>query len=267
MVAPVIRLEDVSKTYPGTGAPAVDGVTLEVPRGKTLAMIGPSGCGKSTLLRLAIGLIWPDRGRVLFDGDPVTPGNVRHLRGRVGYVIQDGGLFPHLTARKNVELPARDGPARGKYTNQQLSDRVDELVDLTGFPRDGLDRLPSGLSGGQRQRVAVARALVLDPDVLLMDEPLGALDPMIRYDLQTDLRNIFRDLGKTVMIVTHDLAEAGYFGDESVLMRDGRIEAQGSLDDITHKAGDADDDFVQKFVTAQRGHSVDEARSAKQEVH
>ena len=246
----MIELVDVTKTYPGTAAPAVDGVSLSVPAGRTLALIGPSGCGKSTLLRLMIGLIRPDAGAVEFDGIPVTPASVRSVRGRVGYVIQDGGLFPHLTARRNVTLPATDGPAAGSIAD--LRGRVDELARLTDFPPDGLDRLPAELSGGQRQRVALMRALVLDPDVLLMDEPLGALDPMIRYELQTDLRRIFRDLGKTVVIVTHDLAEAGYFGDGVVLMRAGRVAARGTLDEVTRDG----DEFVTRFVTAQRGHEA-----------
>ena len=248
----MIELVDVTKTYPGTAAPAVDGVSLSVPAGTTTCLIGPSGCGKSTLLRLMIGLIEPDSGAIEFDGTPLTPATVRPLRGRTGYVIQDGGLFPHLTARRNVTLPATDGPAAGSVAD--LDARVRELVALTNFPPDGLDRLPGELSGGQRQRVALMRALVLDPDVLLMDEPLGALDPMIRYDLQTDLRRIFRDLGKTVVMVTHDLAEAGYFGDEAVLMRSGRIAARGTLEQITVSAGE--DDFVSNFVTAQRGHGA-----------
>ena len=246
----MIELVGVTKTYPGTAAPAVDRVSLSVPAGRTLALIGPSGCGKSTLLRLMIGLIRPDAGGVEFDGTPITPATARRVRGRVGYVIQDGGLFPHLTARRNVTLPATDGPAAGSIAD--LRGRVDELARLTDFPADGLDRLPGELSGGQRQRVALMRALVLDPDVLLMDEPLGALDPMIRYELQTDLRRIFRDLGKTVVIVTHDLAEAGYFGDGVVLMRGGRVAARGTLDEVTRDG----DEFVTRFVTAQRGHEA-----------
>ncbi len=241
----MIRLTGIRKTFTGTVAPAVDDVSLTVDSGTTTALIGPSGCGKSTLLRIALGLIKPDAGEVVVAGESMT----RQARRHVGYVIQDGGLFPHLTARQNITLPATDGPTTESI---DLPDRVDGLRQLTGFPADGLDRLPSELSGGQRQRVALMRALVLDPSVLLMDEPLGALDPMIRYDLQTELRDIFRRLKKTVLIVTHDLAEASYFGDNVVLMREGKIAAQGTLDEIT-AGGDA---FVSKFVTAQRGHAA-----------
>ncbi len=249
----MIQVVGVSKTFPGTAAPAVDDVSLQVEAGTTVALIGPSGCGKSTLLRLMIGLIEPDLGVIEINGIAMTPTSVRSVRGGIGYVIQDGGLFPHLTARRNIHLPARDGPAAGKLTGDALHARVDELVKLTDFPADALDRLPGELSGGQRQRIALMRALVLDPDVLLMDEPLGALDPMIRYDLQTDLRRIFEQVGKTVVMVTHDLAEAGYFGDEVALMRDGRVVAKGSMDAITR---DTSDPFVEKFVTAQRGHAA-----------
>ena len=163
----------------------------------------------------------------------------------MGYVIQDGGLFPHLTARGNAALVAR---FLG-WDAERIDGRLDELVELTHFPADGLDRYPAQLSGGQRQRVSLMRALMLDPDVLLMDEPLGALDPMIRRDLQGELRAIFRSLGKTVVMVTHDLGEAGYFGDTIVLIREGRIVQRGSFRDLLTAPADA---FVTEFVNAQR---------------
>jgi osmoprotectant transport system ATP-binding protein len=172
----------------------------------------------------------------------------------MGYVVQDGGLFPHLTASGNVALMAR----WLGWDRDRIAARLAELVGLTDFPADGLSRYPAELSGGQRQRVGLMRALMLDPDVLLLDEPLGALDPMIRYELQTDLRDIFRTLGKTVVMVTHDIGEAGYFGDSVVLLRDGAVVQQGSLRDLLDRPADP---FVERFITAQRSllDTLDEA--------
>jgi osmoprotectant transport system ATP-binding protein len=243
----MFTLRQVTKSY--AGKPALGPLTLEVPAGRTTALIGPSGCGKSTLLRLLIGLVTPDAGEVTFDDTPVTPATARTVRLRVGYVIQDGGLFPHLTARGNVTLMARHlGRDRAA-----TAARVTELAALTHFPADALDRHPHQLSGGQRQRVGLMRALLLDPDALLLDEPLGALDPLVRADLQTELRDIFRRLNKTVVLVTHDLGEAAYFADRVVLLKDGRIVQEGSPADLWHRPADG---FVSRFVQAQRGPEV-----------
>jgi osmoprotectant transport system ATP-binding protein len=163
----------------------------------------------------------------------------------MGYVIQDGGLFAHLTAFGNVAVMGR----YFRMSNDAVSQCVRQLADLTRLPIDLLDRYPVELSGGQRQRVSLMRALMLDPSVLLLDEPLGALDPMVRHDLQTDLKAIFRELKKTVVLVTHDMAEAGFFGDPIVLLRGGRIVQQGTLADLVHHPAD---DFVVKFINAQR---------------
>lgn len=237
----MIRLDNVIKQYAATERPAVDGVSLEVPTGKTLALIGPSGCGKSTLLRLMLGLIEPDGGTIEFE----SAVDVRSRRRACGYVIQSGGLFPHLTARENAALlPKSLGWDRGR-----IEERIAALAELTAFPADGLERYPTELSGGQRQRVSLMRALMTDPPVLLLDEPLGALDPMIRYDLQRDLREIFRRLGKTTLIVTHDLAEAAYFADRIVLLRDGQIVQEGTLADLQERPAEA---FVTDFLAAQR---------------
>jgi osmoprotectant transport system ATP-binding protein len=165
----------------------------------------------------------------------------------VGYVIQDGGLFPHLTASGNITLMAR----QLKWDGARIKDRLEALLTLTKFPRDGLARYPVQLSGGQRQRVALMRALMLDPDVLLLDEPLAALDPMIRYELQNDLRGIFQELSKTTVLVTHDLAEAAYFGDRIVLMREGEIVQQGTLEAMLRSPAEP---FVTQFINAQRSH-------------
>jgi osmoprotectant transport system ATP-binding protein len=163
----------------------------------------------------------------------------------MGYVIQDGGLFPHLTAEENVGLMAR----HLKWDRNRIDERIAALAELTLFPLDGLSRYPAQLSGGQKQRVSLMRAIMLDPEVLLLDEPLGALDPMIRADLQNELREIFRQLGKTVVMVTHDIHEAGYFGDSIVLMREGQVVQRATLADLlSHPA----DPFVTRFINAQR---------------
>jgi osmoprotectant transport system ATP-binding protein len=164
----------------------------------------------------------------------------------MGYVIQDGGLFPHLTAKSNILLMAHELG----WTRTKREARLAELVELTHFPADGLSRYPAQLSGGQKQRVGIMRGLLLDPDVILLDEPLGALDPIIRHNLQTELRGIFQTLGKTVVLVTHDVAEAKYFGDEILLMRRGRIVQRGSFDDLVNHPAE---EFVTNFIQSPRG--------------
>jgi osmoprotectant transport system ATP-binding protein len=239
----MLELQGVSKSY--DGRPVLRPTDLTVQTGRTTVLIGPSGCGKSTLLRLMLGLLRPDAGTVRFAGTQVRPDNALELRRRMGYVVQDGGLFPHLTARGNIALLAR----YLGWAEPRVEGRLVELVHLTRFPADGLDRYPVQLSGGQRQRVGLMRALMLDPDVLLLDEPLGALDPIIRSELQDDLRRVFRELGKTVVLVTHDLGEAGFFGDVLVLLRDGQVVQQGTLADLVQAPADL---FVTRFVNAQR---------------
>ena len=239
----MIELKGVSKSYAGRVVlPELD---LTVAAGRTTVLIGPSGCGKSTLLRLMIGLIRPDSGSISIEGKALTRETVLDVRRGLGYVTQDGGLFPHLTARRNVDLVARFL----RWDRRRIDERIGALAELTRFPQDGLDRFPAGLSGGQKQRASLMRALMLDPPIILLDEPMGALDPMVRAELQSDLRAIFRSLQKTVVMVTHDLAEAGWFGDEIVLMRDGRIIQRGTLRQLVEEPADA---FVTRFVSAQR---------------
>jgi osmoprotectant transport system ATP-binding protein len=237
------RLTDVRKSYGARRA--LDGISLEIHPGKTTVLIGPSGCGKSTVFGIMTGLLRSESGSVLFDGRPIE-GQLMALRHRLGYVIQDGGLFPHLTGRANVALMAR----YHKWDAQLIQHRIDELLQLTRLPAGVLERFPAEMSGGQRQRVALMRALMLDADVLLLDEPLGALDPMVRAQLQEELVDIFRRLQKTVVLVTHDLAEAARFGDTVVLMNDGRIVQQGTLQDLADRPAE---EFVTQFVRAQEG--------------
>ena len=243
-----IAFENVTHRYPH--AVAVDGVTLRVDAGETVALIGPSGCGKSTLLKLAVGLVWPQQGSVVIAGQGLAPGNVLEMRQRIGYVIQSGGLFPHLTGEANVTLAARFLRKDERWIEQ----RVAELAELVQLPRDALSRFPGDLSGGQRQRVSLMRALMLDPAVLLLDEPLGALDPMVRHGLQEDLRKLFERLGKSVLLVTHDMAEAAFFANNIVLMRAGKIVQHGTYRDLTESPAE---EFVREFVKAQRGLHVE----------
>jgi osmoprotectant transport system ATP-binding protein len=244
----MFRLRGVGKRF--EEVVALKPTDLTVAEGRVTVLIGPSGCGKSTMLRLLLGLIEPDEGTVLFDGEPLEPDRYIAARRRMGYVIQGGGLFPHMTARENVTLMA------GQYdwSDKRIAERVDELVELTDFPPEGLDRYPLELSGGQQQRVSLMRALMLDPQVLLMDEPLGALDPMIRAELQDELREIFRTLDKTVVLVTHDMDEAAFFGDEIALMRDGEVLQHGPLCELLDTPADP---FVHEFIRAQRSTLAD----------
>jgi len=239
----MIELKGVSKTY--GGLVVLHQIDLTIAAGRTTVLIGPSGCGKSTLLRVMIGLVEPDFGSVAIAGTQLNQATILEVRHGLGYVIQDGGLFPHLSARDNVILMAKYLGWDGRRIQQRLA----QLAELTRFPQGGLDRFPAQLSGGQRQRVSLMRALMLDPKVILLDEPLGALDPMVRAELQADLRGIFRSLEKTVVTVTHDLAEASWFGHQIILLRDGRIVQRGPLRALIENPAEP---FVTQFVSAQR---------------
>jgi osmoprotectant transport system ATP-binding protein len=239
----MFELHQVSKHYGATVA--LDRVDLDLATGRTTALIGPSGSGKSSVLRMLLGLEWPDSGEVRFDGVPLRRETLLEQRRRIGYVIQEGGLFPHLTGSGNAALLARTlgwAPAR-------IEERLHELAALCQLPFDALSRYPAELSGGQRQRIGLIRALMLDPEVLLLDEPLGALDPIVRHELQTQMRDLFARLGKTVVLVTHDVAEAAYLGDTLVLLRGGRVLQQGSAGELLDAPVDP---FVSAFMTAQR---------------
>ena len=239
----MISLENVAKTLSPRFALAP--LSLDFENGSTSVLIGPSGCGKSTLLRLIAGLIAPDSGSVKFGEEVLQTENAQALRLRMGYVIQEGGLFPHLSVEANVALAARFL----KRPGAEIRKRLDELCDLVALSSPLLARYPRELSGGQRQRVALMRALMLDPVLLLLDEPLGALDPITRRALQGDLKNIFAQLGKTVIMITHDMGEAAHFAGELILMRDGKIVQRGTLDDLLKRPADP---YVTEFISAQR---------------
>ena len=239
--APIIELRGVAKRY--GDVEALKATTLTLGAGVNV-LLGPTGSGKSTLLRLLTGLSRPSEGEVLLWGQPLAPRTIGPLRRRLGYVIQEGGLFPHMTAAANVTLAAR----YFGWDAGRIERRLEELIDLTHFPRDAMTRFPAQLSGGQRQRVSLMRALMLGPELLFLDEPLGALDPMIRAELRGDLREIFKVLGQTVVLVTHDLVEAEFFADRVVLMRDGAIVQQGPLRDLVERPAEP---FVTRFINAQ----------------
>ena len=232
-------LDAVRVSYGGVDALAP--TSLSIAAGETMVLLGPSGSGKSTLLRCLIGLS-PFVGKLHFDGAPVR--DWRLIRRRLGYVIQDGGLFPHLTAHGNVVLAAREFG----WDADRIHARVAELAELVALDAAQLDRFPGELSGGQRQRVAMMRALMLRPDVLLLDEPLSALDPVTRLRLATELREIFARLRMTVVMVTHSMREAKFFGGRAVLMRDGWIVQMGAIAELQEQPADA---FVAEFLSAE----------------
>jgi len=240
----MLILSSVSKRYNDTIVLAP--TDLQIPAGETTVLIGPSGCGKSTLLRLIVGLIQPNTGNITLGGTKLEPTNLLDMRQRMGYVIQEGGLFPHLTVRDNVTVMARYLRRDAGWIEHRLVD----LAQLVRLPLNLMSRFPAELSGGQRQRVSLMRALMLDPELLLLDEPLGALDPMIRYELQQELKSIFAKLGKTVVMVTHDIAEAAFFGHTLVLMREGRIVQTGPFKALARTPAES---FVTQFINAQRG--------------
>ena len=201
---PLIQLEHVTKAYPGVDEPAVKDLNLNVNPGEILVLVGPSGCGKSTTLRLINRMIEPTSGRIIYEGEDVTKGDPNELRRRMGYVIQQIGLFPHRTVAQNIATV----PNLLDWDEARVRARVDDLIDMVGLDPNMLDRYPSALSGGQQQRVGVARALAADPPVLLMDEPFGAVDPIVRANLQEEFLDLHRRLGKTVVFVTHDIGQA-----------------------------------------------------------
>ena len=240
-----IRLVDVVKQYPGTSDPAVKGIDLTIPAGEMVMFVGPSGCGKTTTLKMINRLIEPTSGQVLIDGEDVTSKDADELRRSIGYVIQGGGLLPHLTVKQNIGLV----PGLLKWDKARTASRVDELLDLVGLdPSIYRDRFPRELSGGQQQRVGVARGLAADPPVILMDEPFGAVDPITRQRLQDELLTLQSDLGKTVVGVTHDIDEAVKLGDRILVL--GQQAEIAQYDTPAAILGAPGSDYVADFVGA-----------------
>lgn len=242
-----ILLDQVTKRYPGQTKPAVDGLTLEIPAGKIVMFVGPSGCGKTTTLKMINRLIEPTSGRIMLGDGDVTALDGDQLRRRMGYVIQAGGLFPHMTVAANIAIV----PKMLGWSKEAISERVNELLDLVSLePALYRDRYPKELSGGQQQRVGVARALAADPPVLLMDEPFGALDPITRQRLQDELISIQEKVQKTIVFVTHDFDEAVKLGDWIVIFGEGgKIVQYDSPERIlTHPANDFVEDFIGEGV-------------------
>src|SRR5215472_8765004 len=223
----MIRFHKAGKRFGNTVA--LRPADLEIPANKTTVLIGLSGSGKSTILRLISGLIEQTTGWIEIDGEKLTRDRLPEIRRRMGYVIQSGDLFPHLTARRNILLVAQELG----WSNDEMNARVEELCVLARFPGDLLDRYPVELSGGEQRRVSLIRALMLKPDILLLDEPLGALDPMVRAGLLKDLKALFKQLNETVVMVTHDLMEAAHIADWVVLMKDGKIVQQGLFTELS----------------------------------
>lgn len=238
----MLQFRGLSKAFGDTTV--VHPIDLDIAQSEVVVLLGPSGCGKTTILRMVSGLVTPTTGSIRVDGLPLDRSTLRLIRRKLGYVIQEGGLFPHLTAIDNVTLMAR----HEGWSRTRIDERLVELLDMTEIARELLSRYPNELSGGQRQRLSLMRALFLRPSLLLLDEPLGALDPLIRAGLQRDLKGVFARTGATVLFVTHDLVEASWFADRVCVLQAGRIVQQGSFREIVEQPGN---DFVREFVNAQ----------------
>lgn len=242
----MINMEHVTKRFAGNDIASVDDLSLVVPEGTTTALIGPSGCGKTTTMRMINRLIDPTEGRIIVNGEDVTKVDPVELRRHIGYVIQQVGLFPHMTIAQNIAAV----PKLLGWDNPKIESRTEELLHLVGLdPSEMLKRYPRQLSGGQRQRIGVARALAADPPVLLMDEPFGAIDPIARARLQDEFRQILQRVRKTVVLVTHDLDEAIRLGDRIAIMKDGKIVQYDTPDAVLSHPVDA---FVENFVGIDR---------------
>jgi osmoprotectant transport system ATP-binding protein len=239
----MLELQNIYKTF--EGRTVLTDVNLLVPKGATHALIGSSGSGKTTLLRITLGLIPFDSGYVKINEHALLSFTQVEWADRIGYVPQDGGLFPHISARNNVALIAK---LRG-WSKARIDDRVEELRKVVDLDPEILTHFPREMSGGQKQRVSIMRAAMMDPDVMLLDEPMAALDPLIRSSLQQELKSIFQRLGKTVLLVTHDLGEAVYLAEQITMLHEGRIVQSGSYRDLSQHPTNP---FVTQFINAQR---------------
>jgi osmoprotectant transport system ATP-binding protein len=239
----MLELQNISKTF--EGRTVLSDVNLMVPKGATHALIGSSGSGKTTLLRITLGLIPFDKGYVKINDQALLSFTQVEWADRIGYVPQDGGLFPHISGRNNVALIAK---LRG-WRRARIDDRLEELRKVVDLDPEILSRFPREMSGGQKQRVSIMRAAMMDPAVMLLDEPMAALDPLIRRSLQQELKSIFQRLGKTVLLVTHDLGEAVYLAEQMTMLHEGRVVQSGTPRDLLlHPANS----FVSQFINAQR---------------
>ena len=255
-----ITFDAVTKSYPAgrgaeSGSPAVDSFTARIEAGTTTVLLGSSGCGKTTLLRMVNRMVEPYSGRVLIDDEDVATRDAVALRRSIGYVMQNAGLLPHRRVIDNITLvPRLQGADRHDARCRAL-----ELMDMLDLDRDLAGRYPHQLSGGQAQRVGVARALAADPEVLLMDEPFGAVDPIVRRELQDELLRLQAELGKTILFVTHDIEEAFRLGDEVVVLKEGgRIAQRGTPERILAEPAD---EFVRDFIGSDRADVQLEVRS------
>jgi osmoprotectant transport system ATP-binding protein len=239
----MLELQNIDKTF--EGKTVLSDVNLLVPQGATHALIGSSGSGKTTLLRITLGLIPFDKGYVKINGHALLSFTQTEWADRIGYVPQDGGLFPHISGKNNVSLIAK---LRG-WGRSKVEDRVEELRKVVDLDPDILAQFPREMSGGQKQRVAIMRAAMMNPSVMLLDEPMAALDPLIRSSLQQELKSIFQRLGKTVLLVTHDLGEAVFLADQITMLHEGKVVQRGSYRDLLLQPTSP---FVTQFINAQR---------------
>ena len=247
----MIRLEELTKRFPGQSAPAVDGLSLEIPEGEIVILVGPSGCGKTTTMKMINRIVEPTSGRIVLDGQDVTTGDADQLRRRIGYVIQRIGLFPHMTIAQNIATV----PKLLGWDKARIDARIDELLEVVHMPPGQYrGRYPKELSGGQLQRVGVARALSGDPDVMLMDEPFGAIDPIVRERLQDEFLRLQSEVRKTIVFVTHDLDEAIKMGDRIAILQEGSRIAQYDTPEriLTSPANDFVADFIGSGAALKR---------------
>ena len=240
----MIEFKNVNKTI--TGKTILNDINITIEKGELVVLIGPSGCGKTTTIKMINKLLTPSTGEILIDGDRVQDKNTIKLRRNMGYVIQQAGLFPHLTIGDNIGLI----PSMEKMPKEEIKNKVIELLNLVGLdPKEFINKYPNELSGGQQQRVGVARALVMDPDVILMDEPFSALDPITKSQLQDEIFNIQQNFKKTIIFVTHDINEALKLGDKICIMEAGRVVQFDTPQEILKNPIN---DFVRNFVGKNR---------------